>query len=278
MEQELFASLRQLGALHGEVQQMSRHKAAILPAIRPVQYLLLGLRRIRREYQIPINLWLSLCRASLPLLPPEPVQDPQPRRPDASDDLRPGFPKLPDRVLWQRCDGRSCGLQLLQPDCVQLAPVVASTSNRSPLFYLNRAERTCLTLSPPGGLAAPTGRNAPRIACCWSCGGASLPTHAAGPLPCRWCHSHGPIACLSCNHTLHYRGQCRWNCGAHMAYASDAGTLCPDCWLHWARSIAACPRRRTVPEIKACSRTFCGQPSSARSAQDSMPRWHRRCA
>ena len=30
--------------------------------------------------------------------------------------------------------------------------------------------------------------------------------------------------------------------------------------------------------IKACSRTFCGQPSSARSAQDSMLRWHRRCA
>ena len=24
-------------------------------------------------------------------------------------------------------------------------------------------------------------------------------------------------------------------------------TLCPDCWLHWARSIAACPRRRAVP-------------------------------
>ena len=68
----------------------------------------------------------------------------------------------------------------------------------------------------------------PPHSCCWAPPVSLVPLAWSHRLPFLQPHPH-------------YRGQCRWNCGAHMAYASDAGTLCPDCWLHWARSIAACP-------------------------------------
>ena len=70
-ETELYASLRQPGALHAELRQFSKRRAAALPAVRVVKCLLLGLRRIRFEYQARLTAWLSLCRAALPPPPPE---------------------------------------------------------------------------------------------------------------------------------------------------------------------------------------------------------------
>ena len=74
------------------------------------------------------------------------------------------------------------------------------------------------------------------VSCCWTCGGAAFPAHVGDPLPCRWCHSRGLIACPSCNHTLHYRD-----------VGPGTSNLCPDCWQHWARSVAGCPRHRRAP-------------------------------
>ena len=70
-ECELYASLRQPGAMQAELQQFSKRRTAALPAIRVVRCLLLGLRRIRFEFQTRLTAWLSLCREALPTPPPE---------------------------------------------------------------------------------------------------------------------------------------------------------------------------------------------------------------
>ena len=122
------------GALHGEVQQMSRHKAAILPAIRPVQCLLLGLRRIRREYQIRINLWLScLAPTSSPGACASPAAD-------ASDDLRAWLSQAPGQgfvaeVRWS----------LLRP-----AAAAARLRAARPCGRLNEQSLTTLLLEQGG--------------------------------------------------------------------------------------------------------------------------------
>ena len=119
-----------------------------------------------------------------------------------------------------------------------------------------RARRRCwipsplgkspLTLSPR--VARPPAGALMLVSCCGTCGGAAFPAHVGGPLPWRWCHPRGFIACPSCNHTLHYRGQCRWNNGSRVAYVGPGtSNLCPDCWQHWARSVAGCPWRRRAP-------------------------------
>ena len=70
-ECELYASLRQPGAMQAELQQFSKRRTVALPAIRVVRCLLLGLRRIRFEFQTRLTAWLSLCREALPTPPPE---------------------------------------------------------------------------------------------------------------------------------------------------------------------------------------------------------------
>ena len=92
-----------------------------------------------------------------------------------------------------------------------------------------------------------------RIEACWTCCGIDWPMRDQGSAsPCPWCKASGPAGCVSCNVSLHWRGQCRWSMGAHPAYGRDAASalfLCPDCWMTYARSLAACPRRRQVPPL-----------------------------
>ena len=181
--------------------------------------------RIRREYQIRINLWLSLCRASLPILPLEPVQAPQPRRPDASDDLRAWLSQAPGQALvaevrWSLLRlaaarlraARRCG-RLNKQSLTTLLLEQGGARLLCPEWQECVASLSVCCVCPPA--------NAPRIACCWSCGG--LPPHsccwapAVSLVPLAW-----PHRLPSCNHTLHYRGQCCWNCGAHTQQAPSA--------------------------------------------------------
>ena len=86
------------------------------------------------------------------------------------------------------------------------------------------------------------------VACCWGCAGCVLPqSTASSAVPLVW-----PDRCLAlhaCSQTWHFRGQCRWNCGASRHYAllphENIG-LCPDCSWQWLQAWDACPRRRAV--------------------------------
>ena len=72
-DMESFATLAQPAALASELDRLAQSQHRFLPAIRTVQALLLGLRRIRAEYQRRIEAWLRLARASTPV--PAPLLD-----------------------------------------------------------------------------------------------------------------------------------------------------------------------------------------------------------
>ena len=72
---------------------------------------------------------------------------------------------------------------------------------------------------------------------------------SARPSPALGCF---PAGMCTSNVSLHWRGQCRWNMGAHPIYRSDAVSapdLCPDCWTSYAQNLSACPRCRRVPPL-----------------------------
>ena len=76
--------------------------------------------------------------------------------------------------------------------------------------------------------------------------------HARPALPCPWCRGSNGPSCASCNAVIHFRGRCRWNCGAHRAYDTSALSnvpFCPDCWHTWAHSLAAAPRRADAAPV-----------------------------
>ena len=77
-EVELHATLRQSAVLKSELKLLAKHRQRALPATKFVQCLLLGLRRIRQEYQSRLSAWLALCRNTLPMEPEAPA--PEPRR------------------------------------------------------------------------------------------------------------------------------------------------------------------------------------------------------
>ena len=84
------------------------------------------------------------------------------------------------------------------------------------------------------------------MAACWTCRGLCLPPPQA-PSPCPWCRGHAGPTCHACHCTLHFKGQCRFNRGAHQSYrVREAGQpqLCPDCLWLWIQSFVALPEMR----------------------------------
>ena len=76
------------------------------------------------------------------------------------------------------------------------------------------------------------------------------------PLPCTWCRGLGDAVCHGCNHCIHLRPHCCWNCG-HAAYLPSAAhvvQLCPDCAFCWLFAVAASPLRPVHPPMQAALR------------------------
>ena len=135
----------------------------------------------------------------------------------------------------------ACESRLLQTSCTSKA--LRCCWIPSPLGdSTTQIGKSPLTLSPRVARAPGRGTDAGLLLLNMSCLCGWAAPMPLVPLP------RGLIAWPSCNHTLHYRGRCRWNRGAHVAYVGP-GTfnLCPDCWQNWARSVAGCPRRRSAP-------------------------------
>ena len=83
----------------------------------------------------------------------------------------------------------------------------------------------------------------PLVACCLRCRGAQS-AGTAQPHPRPWCGRLDGPSCAACSVTIHFRGSCRWNRGAHSVYrvqAKEAVQLCPDCHWLWIVSFSAFP-------------------------------------
>ena len=264
-ELELYATLRQPGALQHELQLLSKSRTAILPAVRLTQCLLLGLRKLRQAYQARTTTWLALCRAALPAadgdMPGEGQVDDRPPLRNSSSSL----------TAWLQSDAGQRLIRELRWALLRPEAAAARLRSMHPCGRLSDSTIISLLLQHGGAIISETLPSwAPDLpswseassalavpctcvpvlpaplACCWTCGGVRLPELPIVPLPCIWCKQAGPAACVSCNITVHPRGSCRWYSGAHRAYhsSSPALQLCPDCWCTWARLLAASPRRR----------------------------------
>ena len=79
----------------------------------------------------------------------------------------------------------------------------------------------------------------------------ALPPPPQASLPCPWCPRRSGPSCPSCHRRLHFKGECRWNRGAHPHPAfrspADAPQLCPDCCWVWCRALIALPTRHADP-------------------------------
>ena len=263
-EIELHATLRQSAALQSELKLLAKHHQRALPATKLVQCLLLGLRRIRQEYQSRLTAWLALCRSTLPLQPEEPA--PNPRRsaldtwlasPTGARSLRETrWALLCSSAAVSRlraCSpaGRTSDAQLIRLLHAHGVPLLVNQVPSWGADYPSwQKVLDCSTIRcqcPHSGAVI-------RIAACWTCGGIDWPTQEnVSHSPCPWCKQSGPRGCVACNVSLHQRGQCRWNMGAHPAYGNDAASaplsLCPDCWTTYAHSLGRCPRRRRMSPL-----------------------------
>ncbi len=94
---------------------------------------------------------------------------------------------------------------------------------------------------------------------CQACTGAVVPETAPDPNAgrCRWCRWCGQVCLESrpvCSRGVHFRGQCRWNCGASPLYATtelETHWCCPDCTWLWVRALAAEGRSTAAEESAA---------------------------
>ncbi|CAE7472096.1 unnamed protein product [Symbiodinium natans] len=233
--------------------------------VRLTQCLLLGLRKLRQAYQARTTTWLALCRAALPAadgdMPGEGQVDDRPPLRNSSSSL----------TAWLQSDAGQRLIRELRWALLRPEAAAARLRSMHPCGRLSDSTIISLLLQHGGAIISETLPSwAPDLpswseassalavpctcvpvlpapsACCWTCGGVRLPELPIVPLPCIWCKQSGPAACVSCNITVHPRGSCRWNSGAHRAYhsSSPALQLCPDCWCIWARLLAASPRRR----------------------------------
>ena len=101
-------------------------------------------------------------------------------------------------------DGRSIGMF----EVIWIENGGAVLQDSAPYWGPTAPTWQAATLSLSSRCRCPPADNT-RILCCWTCGGAVLPVHVAGPSPCRWCHNHSQLHCASCNCGIHFRGQCR---------------------------------------------------------------------
>ena len=263
-DMESFATLAQPAALASELDRLAQSQHRFLPAIRTVQALLLGLRRIRAEYQRRIEAWLRLACAATPV--PAPLLDA-------------AAPRQVDPLLvWLYSPPGSAVLRELRWSLLSLPS--AASRVRLASGFRSRTESAIKSLLFEAGVAllvdglpswgpdwpswdealsglsrpclCPASGQSRLIVSCWACGGPDFPRHSGAVQPCPWCMSRLGDPCASCHTVLHCRGRCRWNSGAHAAYVSQAPgvpTLCPDCWWEWVKQLASNPRwrRRPIP-------------------------------
>ena len=270
LELEQFASLRNSRALQSEIQALARRQRPFLPAAQCCQRLVVGLRFIRSAYHARVSVWLRLAEATLPRPPPQAL-------PDGVED-NPAPAAAGSLSSWL---GSATGTAFIQELRWALLPQHAATQRlrrTAPCRHLRDATLTQLLLDNGGafltagqaswgaqrpswsaalaGLAltcrCPPVEHQDQALACWHCGGVSLPVHTRPALPCPWCRGSNGPSCASCNVVIHFRGRCRWNCGAHRAYDTSALSnipFCPDCWQTWAHSLAAAPRRADAAPV-----------------------------
>lgn len=263
---ENFAVLQHPGEVAIEVEQTSRRKQRLNPAIRFTTLMLLGLRRIRIEYAKRISAWRACAEASIPV-PLVPLRPPI--VPTSQESLfgrwlasaagqsclrewRWSIPTL--SVIESRLRLERCGVRVLAPSHLldiqdSGVPVwldgAPSWGPRMLSWDVARAALNTQCGCPPSPQP-----HAPLLLCV-QCGLAKFgPSCArADALKCPWCpHRHG-LVCRMCNRLVHFRGECAWNRGAHPAFAASAHELvllCPDCHWSWASLLQASPRRPCV--------------------------------
>ena len=259
-EVEMFATLAQPAAVLLELRKLGRAVEGFQPAVAFSSCLLLGLRRVRAEFQRRVSAWLRVAAASLPAAPPEPAVIDAPRSADA---LLAWFLSPPGccfvrELRWALLDSSAAVARLRQ-----FAPVgqrrhgpllsllvcegVAVKHQQLPHWGLDRPSWGELQQELARPCVCPGAGRVRSAVSCWACGGADLPQHPGSPLPCPWCKSSAGSPCASCHTVVHQRGRCKWNCGAHAAYfASSPGAvlLCPDCCWSWIGQMQANPRFR----------------------------------
>ena len=250
-ELELYATLRQPGALQHELQLLSKSRTAILPAVRLTQCLLLGLRKLRQAYQARTTTWLALCRAALP----------------AADGDMPGEGQVVDRpplrnsssslTAWLQSDAGQRLIRELRWALLRPEAAAARLRSMHPCGRLSDSTIISLLLQHGGAIISETLPSwAPELpswseassalavpctcvpvlpaplACCWTCGGVRLPELPFVPLPCIWCKQSGPAACVSCNITVHPRGSCRWWCTSGLPQLLPSAPAVPGLLVH----------------------------------------------
>jgi len=261
-----------------ESESRSRHAsaaAAQAPA-RVLVALLLGIRRIRREYAVRIAAWRVLAEHTLrpaPIPMPSTAVTACPAQPSlvisrrsvhvlqgqleawagsaagraVVRELRWYTPSVSVLCSRLRRDFGSVGgisHRSLLTACIPLGLPVARGASVSwgpgmPTWAEAFAawQRPCTC-----GSACPAG-----VLCCPVCHGGRALAAAALPMSarCRWCDSVCSSVCHACGAGLHFRGEClRWLRGASPLFRPDPEhprALCPDCAWLWTRELSLAP-------------------------------------
>ena len=258
--------------------EQARHRSLadrLRPAIDFTAVLLCGLRAARWQYSARTGLVASCVRSMQACSAPQPEP--------AMAGIRLGVPSpLARYQAWSTSPGGVVTLRALR----WLAPTSAIMCSRlSSELGCRLSERTLqqiVRLAQASGVPVRTGMSLewgyavtwpfaleilhtqcacpalpgplPALDLCSTCGRARLAPAPPEPLPCSWCHGLGDAVCRGCNHYIHFRPHCRWNCGAHAAYLPSAAhvvQLCPDCAFSWLSAVAASPLRPVHPPLQA---------------------------
>ena len=248
------------GAADELVATAERCVQAVGAAIGVLRLLMLGLRCIRAEYLKRLDAWASAMTASLSeataqVLPAGPLN---PRPPTAPDRARTWL-RTPERYLLEGAEMAGC--RPYNTVVNRLRSVLRTNYSNDRLAEIlmefGIPMRTGTVLSWGASQASlavyrqalqhvcrcPVVAPVPLVACCLSCRGAQ-PAGTAQPHPCPWCGRLDGPSCAACSVTIHFRGSCRWNRGAHSLYrlqAEEAVQLCPDCHWLWIVSFSAFP-------------------------------------
>ena len=191
------ASLRQHAAIQSELQNLSRRSQPFLPAIMLCQRLALGLRRVRAEYLLRIEVWVKLALASLPPAPAAPLNAPGAQAPaDLSDWLTSANALHLAREFRWALLPQAAALARLRSACP-----CGRTTDATLLQALHRAGLPILVHSQPSwGSTGPSWSllidtlsfrcrcagvvAVQRISACWGCRGAVLPQGATLATAC----------------------------------------------------------------------------------------------
>ena len=221
----------------------------------PLRLLVMGLRAVRAEYLKRIQVWSEAVHAALHTAV-DPVAAPPPAV--ATD----GF------VLWlASATGRECVRELRWLGPTRRVAVqrvrqeyraglsdnrVVRQLSASGVPFLDQDDLCWNVCDHPWGVCRAALQRVcqcvrvhpmPQLACCSTCGGLQI-AEVRPALPCPWCRQLGELTCAACSVSIHYRGGCSWNRGAHASYrirAEEAIQLCPDCHWVWVQACSAIP-------------------------------------